>query len=102
MKRVPIHTPWGLTPCELQVMEVKIAGHTAKTGGRVLGIDSSTFEKHVQAANVKIAAPSTLRAAVLVDRHLRAHGLYSEVEDKHQAATPVRRPIGKRDQRRVQ
>ena len=56
----------SLSPRELEAMRLIVAGHTAKGAARQMGIGVQTMKDYTQRARLKLGAPTTTRAAVLV------------------------------------
>jgi DNA-binding CsgD family transcriptional regulator len=64
--RTELSETFGLTPRELEVMELLVHGHTAVAMGHKLGISSRTIEKHLERIYFKTAAHDRLEIARLV------------------------------------
>ena len=62
--------PWGLTARQCEVIALIVAGNSAKTAARVLGLSFHSVEKHMHLGE-QMGVHSVVQAALNWDRHHR-------------------------------
>ncbi len=87
---------WGLTPREMQVIELYIELGTAKHVARHLGISDKTVESHLENTYKKMNVRTTLQAALTFDRENNAARIPirgRERNSKRENAWDVSKPV---------